>query len=245
MGGLDHRGDVPDGAAGAGILKKHAEQGAVAQAGAQAGARIIKRIALDDIEAERSCPGFNHRQGLRMAVIGDEEGIGVRFAKTVRHGHGLGRRGAFVQKRGVGDFHGGQVHHHLLEVHAGFQPALADLGLIGGIGGIPAGVFQHIAEDDAGHLGAVIAHADHRDENPVPFRHAPEVRQRPAFGLVGADVEGFVGEDAFGHHRFDQPVEGLQAEEFEHFGDLFFTGTDMAADEVVTLFQVAQGLSGH
>ena len=170
----------------------------------------------------------------------DEIGIGAQDEENTSHVFSANGLLNFY-----GDFHAGQVHDHLLEVHARFQPALADLGLIGGIRGIPAGVFQDIAEDDAGHLGAVIAHADHRDENPVPFRQAPQVRQSAAFGLVGADVEGFVIDDAFGHHRFDQLVERLQAEEFEHFGDLFFTGTDMAADEVVTLFQVAQGLSGH
>ena len=63
------------------------------------------------------------------------------------HGHRLGRGGGLVEQRGVGEVEAGQVHHHLLEVQQRLQPALADLGLVGRVGGVPARVLQHVALD--------------------------------------------------------------------------------------------------
>jgi hypothetical protein len=86
----------------------------------------------------------------------------ISTSTPARHGHGFGGGGGFVEQRGVGEFEAGQVDHHLLVVEQRFQAALGDFGLIGRVGGVPARVFQHVAQDDLGRQGVVVAHADHR-----------------------------------------------------------------------------------
>ena len=75
-----------------------------------------------------------------MAVDVDEEGIRAALADPSGHGHGLGGGGGLVQQRGVGQLQPGQVDHHLLEGEQRLEAALADLGLIGGVRRVPAGV---------------------------------------------------------------------------------------------------------
>ena len=43
----------------------------------------------------------------------------------------------------------GQVAHHRLEVEQRFEPALGDLGLIRRVRRVPAGVLEHVPQDDA------------------------------------------------------------------------------------------------
>ena len=78
----------------------------------------------------------------------------------VAQGHGLGGGGGFVEQRGVGDVQAGQVDDHGLEVQQRFEPALGDFGLVGRVGGVPAGVLQHVALNDGGRDAVVVAHAD-------------------------------------------------------------------------------------
>jgi hypothetical protein len=73
----------------------------------------------------------------------------------MRHGHGLGRGGGFVEQRGVGDVEPGEVRDQRLEIEQRLEPALADLRLIGRIGGIPGGVLQDVALDRTRFLSAV------------------------------------------------------------------------------------------
>src|SRR3546814_10104508 len=87
-------------------------------------------------------------------LVGDEEGLRLGFGNPLRHGHGLGRGRRLVEQRGVGDLEAGEVDHHLLEVQQHLEAALADLRLIGRVGGVPAGILQHAALDDAGQDGA-------------------------------------------------------------------------------------------
>ena len=106
------------------------------------------------------------------------------------HRHGLGGGGGLVKQRCIGQLHAGQIHHHLLEVQQGFHPALTDLGLIGRIGGIPAGVFQHVAQDHARQHRAVIAHAQHGNEDLVSPGHLAQIGKRHALALGRFEVQG-------------------------------------------------------
>ena len=77
-------------------------------------------------------------------------------------GHRLGDRGRLVQQARAGGRQPGQVGDHGLEVEQRLQPALADLGLVGRVGGVPGRVLQHVAPDHRRGDGAVVAEADHR-----------------------------------------------------------------------------------
>lgn len=82
--------NVADTAGRAGVLQQSAENVGPFQVGV--------RIAFDNVEAQRPGARLNDRQRLRMYVMIDEESVGFRFRNPVRHGHGLGRRRAFVQQ---------------------------------------------------------------------------------------------------------------------------------------------------
>ena len=86
--------------------------------------------------------------------------------------HGLGGGGGLVEHGGVGDVEAGEVGDDGLEVEQGFEAALGDLGLVGGVGGVPARVFEDGALDDGRGEGAVVTLAD---EGAVDFVEAGDV----------------------------------------------------------------------
>ena len=69
-------------------------------------------------------------------------------------------RGAFVEERGIGKGQPGQIGDHGLEIEQTFETALRDLGLVGGILGIPARILENIAKDYTGYNGVIIALTD-------------------------------------------------------------------------------------
>ncbi len=145
---------VVDVAVGGRILHQHAE--------GRLGEVVLLVMADDDLDTQRFGAGAHDGQRLRVDEFGDEEDVGVGAAgpRALAEGHGLGRGRTFVQQRGVGDLQAGQVSDHRLEVDQRFQPALGDFGLVGRIGGVPAGVLQDVALDDRRGDGVMIAHAD-------------------------------------------------------------------------------------
>lgn len=102
-----------------------------------------------------------------------EEGelLAAREGRT--HGHGFGSGGGLVEERGIADLHSGQVSDHGLEVEQGLQAPLGDLGLVGGVLGVPAWVLQQVALDDRGQVRVVVAHAQVRLEDLVLVCHLP------------------------------------------------------------------------
>ncbi len=168
--------EVAHRAARARVVEQRAEQLATVQLG--------ERIADHDLEAERLGPGAQHRERLRMAVGVDEEGPGLAPAHPLGHGHGFGGRGRLVEQRGVRELEAGQIGDHLLEVQQRLEPTLADLRLIGRVGRVPAGVLEDVALDHGGRDRAVVAHADHRSEDPVVLGHGRS-RASASVSLLG------------------------------------------------------------
>ena len=62
---------------------------------------------------------------------------------TKRHRFGGG--GGFVEQRRVGDLERRQVGDHRLEIEERFESALRDLGLVGRVSGVPAGVLENVS----------------------------------------------------------------------------------------------------
>ena len=93
-------------------------------------------VADHELDAERFGARAQHLDGLRKAGVGNEElrraHRAVRpFRDAVQHRHRLAGGGRFVEQRGVGDLHPGQIADHRLEIEQRFEPALGDLGLVG------------------------------------------------------------------------------------------------------------------
>ena len=112
---LDNPGVVRHRAADFRVLQQDAEERPFRQPGPV--------IAHLDLDADGLGAGLHHRDGLRQAGVGDEEAVAAVLGDAVAHVHGLGRRRAFVEQRGVGAAKPGEVHHHGLEVEQGLQPA--------------------------------------------------------------------------------------------------------------------------
>jgi hypothetical protein len=95
--------------------------------------------ADDQLEAEVAGAGAHHVEGLGEDAFVHEEALALDLGDAPGHGHGFGRRGGFVEQGGIGQFQPGEIDHHLLEVEQSLQAALGDLGLVGRVGGVPAG----------------------------------------------------------------------------------------------------------
>ena len=173
MGCRDEIGVVTQRAARARILQQGAKIFAVGEQ--------HLRIACHNLKAEIARAGLHYGDGLRMTIGIDQKTHGRILGQAPRHGHRFGRSGRLVQHRSVGDVHAGQVDDHLLKVEQRLEAALADLGLIGRVGGIPARILQHVALDHFRHERAVVAHADHRNIDAIAFAHGAQMIQHRAF----------------------------------------------------------------
>ena len=146
-----------------------------------------------------------------MAVLVYEEDAGFGgcgLGSALGHGHGFGGGGGFVEQRGVGDVESGEVGDHGLEVEDGFESALADLGLVGRVGGIPGGVFEDVALDNGGRERAVVSLADERGEDLVFRGDGAHIGESFGLGKRGAEGEFSGGKDRVGDGLGDEFVDG-------------------------------------
>ena len=171
-----------------------------------------QRVADDQLDAQMARRGCAARPGSADGSRVDEEAVGLVAADPVRHGHGLGGGGGLVEQRGVGQLHAGEVDHHLLEVEQGLEPALADLGLVGRVGRVPAGVLQHVAQDHRRGVGAVIAHADQRGGDRLRWAMRAQGGQRLGLGARRGAAPAAAGADRGRHGPVDQLVQRAGAD---------------------------------
>ena len=129
---------------------------------------------------------------------------------------GFGSGGAFVEKGGIGDFHAGQLEDHGLIVEEGFETTLRDFGLVGGIRGVPARVFQDGSTEDRGGDGPVISEADQRAKGFVLGEDLFQVNKGTCFGAGGREFGGVRGGQTRGKSGLDKLLQGGEADRFEH-----------------------------
>ena len=226
-------GGVIDHLAGARrVLQQHAEDLVRSEFG--------RGVADDDLEAERLGAGAHHLDGLRVAVARDEEGLRLALRQALAEGHGLGRGGGLVEQRGVGDLQAGEVGDHGLEVQQRLQATLRDLRLVRGVGGVPGRVLEHVAQDDRGREGVVVARADERAQHPVLARDRAQHRQRLGFAAAFGQGQRGRRQDGGGDDLVDQLVERVEAEHVEHGARLGAVRAHMAAGEVVALLELGE-----
>ena len=82
-------------------------------------------------------------------------------------GGGFGGGRALIQKGGIGDLHSGEFENHGLVVEEGFEAALGDFGLVGGVGAVPTRILEDGATEDGWGDGAVIAQSNEGTEGLV------------------------------------------------------------------------------
>ena len=206
------------------ILKQRAEHLGLVE--------IVRRIADDQRPAERLGAGAQHRQRLRMHRLIDEERVRLHLRGAMRQRHRFRRRGRLVEQRGVGDIEAGQIADHGLEIEQRLQPALADLGLIRRVGGVPGWILQNVALDDGRQNGAGIALTDQRGEHAVARGKFAHMRQRLGLAQRRAEIERLRLPDRGRQRLADQRVDAGRADAFQHRGDVARRGADMPAREV-------------
>ena len=178
MGYACQRTQVVNRAAGGRVLRQHTKVAALSHQLRHG----LCRTADLDFNAQRLGAGLEHFNRLRMAVASDDKHIAFAFDTALGQRHGLGGGGGFVKHGCVGNRHTRQVANHGLKVDQCFQPALGNFCLVGRVGGVPSRVFQHIAQNYAGRVGAVIALADEAFEHLVFGSHGFELLERGCFG---------------------------------------------------------------
>ncbi len=204
---LDGRTQVANLAMGIRVLQQRAEHLVSGQ--------VVQRADYQ-FEAERFGAGLHHRKRLRMAILVNEEAVALALGHAPGQGHGLGCCGRLIEQRGVGQIEAGEVDDHLLVVQQRFQPTLGNLRLIGRVGGVPARILQHVAQDHRRGDGAVVAHADQAGPELVLLGIALELGQRRLFIQRGRQIQLALQADRRRHGLLDQLLAAGQPQRVEH-----------------------------
>ena len=173
------------------------------------------KIADHQLEAEIFGAGFHHVQSLRIDALVHKETLGFHLAHAVRHRHRFGGGGRLVQQRRARHGETGQIDTHLLEVQQRFQTPLRDFRLIRRVGGVPARIFQHVAQNHVRHAGRVIAQTDIGLVDHIFRRNAFQFRQCVRLGQGFGQVEFGRHTDALRHGVADKFVHTLLAERLQ------------------------------
>jgi len=176
--------------------------------------------------------GVDDGGGGGVEAGGDPEGVAFRLVDgSVGEEDGLSGGGALVEEGGVGDLHPGEFEDHGLEVEEGFESALGDLGLVGGVGAVPAGILDDVAAEHGGRDGAVVAESDQGAAGLILGEDFFEFRQGGGFRAGGGKVRRRGGGEAGREGRLDEIFERLEAEKGEHLLLVFFGGAEVAGEK--------------
>ena len=233
IGGDD---DVP-----AGRVHRRRERAKVAHVAVRAGIleqdrkrpRIgrVGRGSGHDVDPERRRARAHDVDRLGEDVGGYEEPVASAVAEAVAQRHRLGRSSRFVEHRRVGDRHPRHVADHRLEIDECLEPSLRNLGLVRRIGGVPRWIFQHVAQDHAGGVRAVVPLADERLQYPVLRRDRPDARERGRLGQRRRQRERRLRPDRRGNDRVHQRGARTITQDLEHRGLVIGRRADVPRDE--------------
>ena len=202
------------------------------------------RMTADQFEAEFGRARFQHVEGLRQHLAVNEEHLPACLRHPARHRHRFGGGRGFVEQRGIGQFQPGHVDDHLLEVQQRFQPALGDFGLVRRIGGVPAGVFRHIAQNHVRRQRRVVAEPDKGPGQDILAGDAGQLGEGDMLG-DGAGQRQRIGAQDVGRHGLGgQLVQRIEAEDGEHGAHVSIARADMPRDKGVGVFELLQRSHG-
>ena len=203
---FDERAQISELSGGRRVLQQHAE-GSVTLPDERF------RVADLDRDAERLRSGLDHCDGVRVAPgVDHEAGRRSRGREPAGHRHRLGCRRRLVEERSVRELGAGQLAHHRLEVEERFEPALRDLGLVGGVRRVPARVLEHVPLDHGGSDRAVVPEPEERGHHVVLRRHRAQHLRRLRLTERSGKVEGLVRSDRRRHRGRRQLVERREPE---------------------------------
>jgi hypothetical protein len=174
-------------------------------------------VSNDRFHANGERARLHDGDGLGMALLGDEKLHPPLLAPAVdAEVHGLGRGRSLVEQGGVGDGQACQICDHGLEIQKRLQAALGDFGLIGGVLGVPARIFEQVALNHRRDQGVVVSQPDEAAEHLVFGGDGAEIGQGLGFGEGSGEVEFTAQPNALGDGFVDQGLCILAAEGLEH-----------------------------
>ena len=155
-GGEDLRG-IPQLAGGIGVGSEHPEA-----AGLDGWLPLgtVTQVDGDDVDAQAGGAASHDLTHLIEDLAVDQETIRLVPAGSTGQQHCLGGGSGLVEQGGVRHRKGREVRDHLLEDDERLQASLGDLGLVGGVRGVPGWVLQDVATDHRRGDRAVIAASD-------------------------------------------------------------------------------------
>ena len=181
-----------------------------------------------------------------MAVPGDDADIALGFDTAFCQSHRLGSGSGFVQHRGVGNRHSGQITHHRLEINKCFQTALGDFCLVRGVGGVPSRIFQDVAQNHARRVAGVVALADEVFKQLVLLRQGFQFSQRIGFADRRGNRHRTAAGDAARHDAIHQRLTRSRADDMQHVAFVRLGNADMAGDKFRRVFKFGKrGQSVH
>ncbi len=231
----DERAVIADIAPGARVLQQRAEALGVGSA---------RRRTRDDFDVERRRARAHDVDRLRKHVVGDEEALRLAPRDALGERHRFGGGGGFVQHRRIGNRHAGQIAHHRLEIDQRFEPSLRYFRLVRRVRGVPRRTLEHVAQDDARRVGAVVALTDEGFQNFVLRGHRLQARERCRLGRRGGQAERRPAADRFGNDCVHERRARRITQCLEHRGLIVGCGPNVARDERVVLLERCQRLGG-
>ena len=183
-----------------------------------------------DLEPQSGRAGRHDPDGLRQGVAVEQQHP-PRLDTASGQGHRLGDRGGLVEQAGAGGGQPGQVGDHGLEVEQRLEPALADLGLVRRVGGVPGRVLEHVPADHRRGDRAVVAEPDHRGQRVVPGGEVAQRGQGLGLRQRRRQLERPVHPDRLRHGLLDQVVQIGQAERGKHLVALVGLRADVPGGE--------------
>ena len=214
---------------GAGIMEAAVGLGIGEDAGKEFAGEVLREVGgLVNSPAEGGGTGVNDGGGGGMEAGGEPEGIAFRLVdRGVGEGGGLGGGSTFIEEGGIGDLEPSEVENHGLEVEKGFQTALGDFGLVGGVGAVPPRILDDVAAEHGGRDGAVVAESDEGAAGLVLGKDFFEFGQGGSFRAGGWKVGWRCGGEPCGQGGLDDVFEGFEAEEGEHLLLICFGGAEV------------------
>ena len=193
------RTQVVNASAGAGVLRQHGEI-----VRDQCGMPFWRRVGQHHRDAQRRGTGLNDLNRLRMAIACDDEGVGLAFHGSLGQCHGFGGCRGFIQHRGIGNRHAGQVTHHGLKVDQRLKATLRNFRLVRRVSRVPRRVFKNVAQDHAGCVVAIVALTNEAFEHLVFGGHCFKFSQCGGFGNGRWNRHGAAAGNRARHDAFDQ-----------------------------------------
>ena len=220
---LGQGSEVPHGSGRARELQHHTEEVRVGETRCE--------VAHHGLHTSGFASSLYNRDGLRQTVGVEHNPLGPARGGTAHHRDRFGRGCRLVEQGGVGGRQAGQVGHHGLKVDKGFQPALADLGLVRGISRVPGRVLEHVPPNHRRSHRAVIPEADHGLPRGVEGGQAAQLGQHLSLADRRWELNLSGITDVGRYRRLNQILERGVAQPGEHLRLIGGRQADVAAGE--------------